>query len=202
MKTIKKATSNIFIEFCDELNRKCISLQLLPKEVISHEEAFEAYSYLKNMKLQNSGDILIYCSALNLLNTYVKQKDKKIGYGFKRELGYLVGIALNLDIEDILYDLQTEEKNSLMIVQVGSVQFSFHNIDVTKEVKTLKERYNCRRIEWDGIRKQNCASSIWRYAIKNNLRTCNLTYRGKNLNNKITKMTERYKNGEIDFCDL
>ena len=137
----------------------------------------------------------------NVLNTYVKQPNRKIGYALKKELDYLVGVLLNVDIEDVLVDLQKEGKNSLLVVEVAGIQFSFHNVPVNKDMIQFS-RSKAEKLEWDGVRKQMCANSIFESAKKNKTRCSNSTFRGKNLEEKVNVMFRKYKEGKVDFQTL
>lgn len=75
-----------FTDFCIELNENCIRRQDLEKEIISDDNAFFAYTYIKNMSISDAGDVLLFCSCLNVLNTYVKQPNRKIGYAFLKRI--------------------------------------------------------------------------------------------------------------------
>ena len=152
------------------------------------------------MKVEDAGDALLYCASLNLLNTYVKQKDSKIGYVFKNDIHYMLSVLLNLDIQDVYIDCQSQ--TSLLVVQIFSIQFSFHFIKKNKELDELSNTYHCRELPWDGIRKQKCALTLFDLARKNKLRTCGITYRGKPLESKIARMLMLYHEGKATFDNL
>lgn len=190
-----------FTDFCVELNEDCIRRQDLEKEIISDDNAFLAYAYIKNMSISDAGDVLLFCSCLNVLNTYVKQPNRKIGYAFKKELDHLVGLLLNVDIKDVLVDLQKEGKNSLLVVAVAGIQFSFHNVPVNKDMVRFNKSKGVT-LKWDGVRKQMCARSIFESVKENKTRCSNSTFRGKNLEEKINVMYGKYKEGKVDFQTL
>ncbi len=58
------------------------------KEKVSHLQAFEALKIVKTLEVRTQEDVLLFCAAMNLLNTYVKQPGRKIGYFFKSYLNY------------------------------------------------------------------------------------------------------------------
>ena len=189
-----------FEEYIESINNLCITLQDFDKEVVEDELAYEAYSIVKNIKIEEAGDVLLYCASMNLLNTYVKQENSKIGYDFKNDIHYMTSILLNLDIEDVFIDYQDSE--SLLVVQIFSIQFSFHYVKKKSEIISLCNSHHHKELEWDGIRKQKCAVSLFDRVRLNTLRTCGLTYRGKNLNDKIARMMAVYKEGKSDFASL
>ena len=93
-KDTKMKEHKLFELFCKTLNQECIRLQDFEKEYIPEEMAFEAYSYIAQMKLELPGDFILFLSALNLLNTYVKQSGSKIDYSFKKQIDYFLEVCL------------------------------------------------------------------------------------------------------------
>lgn len=191
-----------FEYYCQQLNQICISLQESEKEYVSENDAFLAYLYVKNMYLGEEGDILLYCAALNLLNTYVKQKDSKITYKFKREIGYLLGLAVNAPCEKVQYDLQMDGHNSLFVAKIGDVIFSFHNIPLSYDLRVFEKSGKTVDIEWDGVRKQNCAVTIFEEAVNNVQKRTNKTFRGKELDRQINKLFTNFQCGKMGWKDI
>lgn len=187
---------------CYTVNQECIKLQGTEKEVVDELDAFAAYAYVKNMYLGGAGDVLLFCSALNLLNTYVKQKNSKVTYKFKNELGYLIGIAVNTTCEGVSFDLQKDGNNPLLVIQIYCIQFSFHNIPITKELTALRQKHLTTSLEWDGVRKQNCAVTLFKLAVNNMICRSNETFRGKDLEKKVQKLIENYSLGKMGFSDI
>ena len=124
-------------ECCFVTNQRCIELQDGEKQIVSHIKAFEALSYIKNMEIVDAGDALIYCAAMNLLNTYVKQKDCLLDYSFKTEIHYMTNILYNLNIEDVYVDFKDSEQ--LLIVQIFDIQFSFHFVKKKRVIEKLQK---------------------------------------------------------------
>lgn len=191
-----------FEEFCMRVNDTCKKLQEDPKEKITDQTAFMAYACVKNMRLMDTGDVLLFCAAMNLLNTYVKQKTNKLGYGFKKEIGYLFGISLNVGIRDVLIDLQMDGTNNLLVIEILGVQFSFHNIIVTRALKKICSTANAQHLEWDEIRKQLCANTLFEMVLANKERCCGETFRGKSLEKKLATLNENFLSNKITFKDL
>lgn len=190
-----------FDEFTGTINRTVSQKSEEPKEIISHEEAATAAAYIRDMAINEPGDALIYCAALNLLNTYVKQKDAQIGYKFKTKLGYYLDIIIAVNIENVRIDIQMEKRASLILTQIGKIQFSFHNVKVNSRRLKKSNAYQ-PKLEWDGIRKQQCASTVFQMAIQNEIKTSNKTYRGKNLREKVEKTVSNYKKGITSIDDI
>ena len=188
-----------FYVFCHEINKLCITHQNEEKEIISDKDAFEAYSYIKYMSIYDTGDVLLYCTCLNLLNTYVKQPDCKINYKFKNEIGYLIDVLLNTQIQDIYLDCQKDNSNPLIILEIAGVQFSFHNIPNYSLKAITKNTSYKKDIEWDTIRKQMCAKSLFNAVKENKIRYSNLTFRNKNLNKRIEDLSAKYDQNKIGF---
>lgn len=187
--------------FCSALNEKCIELQNAEKEHVPELTAVEAYSLIKNIKLNDAGDVLLYCAAMNLLNTYVKQKDSTIGYNFKNELHYLTSILLNVDINDVYIDYQAEA-GSVLMIKIYDIQFSFHDVRRRLEIIKLCKSEHYLKMEWDGVRKQQCAATLYDMAKTNTFRVDNMTYRGKDLWKKVFRQVEQYKLGNLTIKQL
>lgn len=183
-----------------KVNDMCRSLQETEKEYVNDDIAFEALVTIKNMRIEDAGDVLLFCGAMNLLNTYVKQKSSRLGYGFKQNMHYLTNILLNLDGDDVYIDYQDD--GSLLVVQIYQIQFSFHYIRKKSEIISLCNSGHRKDLLWDGIRKQNCAVTLYKAVWGNNIRTCNLTFRGKPLRAKVLKANELYLEGKMSFSDL
>lgn len=184
-----------FINYTKELNELAISKQD-EMEIINDEDVIKAITYINNMIIENTGDCLIFLSALNLCNTYVKQNNSKIGYTFKKCIEYLLDILNYKKINDI-YISKNQNNGTLFIFQIGHIQFSFHD---EKKVE-IHERY-MKDLTWDGIKKQKCAKSIFYSAINNEICTTNKTIRGKNLKEKVEKTLENYKLEKLDINEL
>lgn len=181
--------------FCDWLNDECRQLQNSDREDISDEEAFRAYLYIKLMKLELAGDFLLFLACVNLLNSYVKQDNAEIGYSFKREIDYFLEICLRKNNKMLkICEENDGDKGNLLIIQLYSIQFSFHSIKYRySETELYKD------IEWDGIRKQKCALTLYRRCIDNRILRSNITFRGDDLYSKIEQYMDSYRMGYIDF---
>lgn len=184
---------------CNEINDVCKSLQEEEKEEVTDLKAFRAYSYIKNMYLNDVGDTLLFCASMNLINTYVKQENSKLGYRFKTEFSYLISICANVGIQDMKIYLDKESRNQLLLVQFGKLQFSFHNVPLTNELLELSNGILEMEFEWDGIRKQQCANTIFDMAENNRDRRCFKTFRGKDLDRKINSLVNKFEQGKIGF---
>ena len=137
------------------------------KEQVSSDLCFEALAFVKNKMVYTKEDVIRFCAALNLLNTYVKQPDSKIGYDFKGCINRLF-IALmmhNITGVKVGMEIAPTKKGSevaYVIVQIDDAQFSFHQIKMTKNAYLLKQNTDLvHELEFDGLRKQMCAVSIY-----------------------------------------
>ena len=184
-----------FINYTKELNNIAKNNQN-EIEIITEDDVIKAITYLNNIYIEDVGDCLIYLSALNLCNTYVKQTNSKIGYTFKKGIKSLIDTLNYRDISDI--NISREKNNgTLFLFQIGDIQFSFHD----EKTVEIKEKY-LKELSWDGVKKQKCAKTLFIQAINNEIRTTNKTYRGKNLKEKVKKTLKNYKDKKIDTKDL
>ena len=60
-----------FLKFTDELNKEAIRLKNISEDIME-EDLVMAITYLNNIYIEDIGDVLIFLSALNLCNAYVK----------------------------------------------------------------------------------------------------------------------------------
>ncbi len=192
---------NNFVDYTGYLNKVAMSLQE-NKESIDHIAAATAAAYIRDMAIKQGGDALIYCAALNLLNTYVKQKDSQIDYRFKNKLGYYLSVIEALDIENVAFDVQGEKGSNLVVTQIGLVQFSFHNVNIYETRKKKHTGTQLQKIEWDGVRKQQCANTIFELATQNNIDVSGITFRNKNLITRVEKTVDNYKRGIISIKEI
>lgn len=157
-----------FVLLTEKFNEKFLMCQNLQKEMVSDDEAVRALSYIEWLDISRIEDCFLFCAALNLCNTYVKQQGRKIDYSFKLKLPRLLKAVVNKGIDGILFDFQKDKRTSLLIVQIGKVQFSFHGVRSNEILEILDKHKELKsQIEWDGIRKQICAVSVFDIAEKN-----------------------------------
>ena len=184
-----------FLEYTRKLNKLAIELQE-EQEIITEEDIVKAITYLNNILIEDTGDCLIFLSALNLCNAYVKQNNSKITYAFKKCIEYILEILNHKYIEDI-YISKSKNNGTLFIFQIGEIQFSFHD---EKSVQ-INEKY-LKDLSWDGIKKQKCAKSIFNSVINNKLRVTNETFRGNNLQEKVARTLENYNQQKVELSEL
>lgn len=151
-----------FIALTESINNKLIKCQGMLKEVVLETDVIKALTYLESLNITETEHCLLFCASLNLCNTYVKQSNSKIGYAFKQKIIRLVKSVCEKDIQGICFDLQSDGKMSLLVVQIGKVQFSFHEI-CKEEISSLLNQHSQLQsnLEWDGIRKQICATTTF-----------------------------------------
>jgi len=184
-----------FLKFTDELNKEAIRLKNISEDIME-EDLVMAITYLNNIYIEDIGDVLIFLSALNLCNAYVKNNKSKFSYVFKKGIEYIIDV-LNYNQIDNIYINTSKNNGNLYIFQIGEIQFSFHD-----EKKVLINHKYLKELEWDGVRKQNCAKSIFYHSINNKICVTNMTFRGKNLFEKVSKTLDNYRNGKIGIDDM
>lgn len=162
------------------------------EEVIERDVA-KAYIILYNIQINNWADVYLFCACINLLNRYVKQDGAKIGYGFKSRIHFLTMTLSSKHIEGVKIDNLVSPKDSLFILDIYGVQFSFHNVKIEIEMWKLLKEYQSQ-ISWDKIRKQQCATTVFytAYALKE--RT-NLTKYEEDLEAFMDDILKKYDQG-------
>ena len=142
-----------FINYTKKLNEIAINKQKEKEsELLTEEDIIKAITYLNYMLLEDTGDCLIFLSALNLCNAYVKQNNSKITYSFKKCIEYFIDTINNRDIKDIYINLGIfffvmflyikeyfkEEDNSSLKDDWNSIKefFKFIRKDIMKNKKS------------------------------------------------------------------
>lgn len=184
-----------FEVYTDNLNELVKKMQT-EKELIEDIDVIRAIGYINNIYISDIGDCLIFLSAINLCNAYVKQNDSKIDYYFKKCITKFIEMLNDRDISNI-YVNKIKNNSTLYLFQVSNIQFSFHD----EKIVDINSKY-LRDLNWDGIRKQNCAKTIFLSAINNNIDVSNKSIDGNDLNLKISNILDDYYNKKINIEDL
>lgn len=131
----------------------------------------------------------------------MKQEKRKIGYEFKKKIpGFIRAVAENR-MEGIQFDLQEDGRRSVLVVQIGKVQFSFHGIRINDIAEILNQNENLKtKTEWDGVRKQMCAVTAFRIAEAN---TYHLqTTDGEDMTDCYERIREQVATGSISLNEI
>lgn len=130
---------------------------------ITNEEAEEAY-FTSLMKIKNEYDAFYYFASMNLLNAYVKKpyatEELRKKYGFKN---YVVR-GIEQVIEQKIKNVRISFKPEVTYVSVLDLQFSFHNLKSSYEIREFTKSRNNIEQQWCGIRLQPPAAVVYRKA--------------------------------------
>ena len=165
------------------------------QEIISDIDVVKAYSILYHALIENEEDVYLFLSCINLLSTYAKQNKKKISYSFKSRIFFLNELLAYNDFNNIKVSYFYTKSQSLFMVMVKDVQFSFHNVIIEKGAWDLLKKYQAQ-LSWDGIRKQMCAKTVFDTALSKE----NLTKKTRDYNDLfefLDKKVEEFNNGKI-----
>ena len=165
-------------------------------EEISDEDFIRALYYLDNLFINSEIDVLIYLSALNLCNSYVKQNKDHDLYKFKKEIATIIDILNDHHIPNIKVCM-INDKGNLYIFKVNDITFSFHD----EKIVPIDEYYH-EDMTWDGIRKQPCAKTLFDKASNNALATRSITSTGKPISLLADKLIEDYHNKVLTFEEI
>jgi len=164
-------------------------------EIISDIDAVKAYGILYHALVENEDDVYLFLSCINLLSTFAKQNKKKITYSFKSRIFFLNELLAYNDFKNIKVSYFYTKAQSLYMVMVNDVQFSFHNVIIEKGAWDLLKKYQAQ-LSWDGIRKQMCAKTVFNVALaKQNLTRKTRNY--EDLMEYLNRLEEEYNNGKI-----
>ena len=185
---------NNLINFTKELNEYAKNNTTI--EIITKEDLILAIYYINNIFIENEEDVLLFLSALNLCNAYIKQNKDNISYSFKKGIVTLIKIVNEYKFNNLkIYT--TNNNGNLYLFLLGNIQFSFHD-----ERKVEINEYYYQELKWDGIRKQTCAKTIFSKIINNDIFKQALTMQGENIYEKSKELLDSYKNNKITFEDI
>ena len=123
----------------------------------------EAKQYIQR-EVEHKNDVFITLCSLNLLNAAIKDKEykKELSYGYikprvSRLVNFLASHFENGYADELYYDAQ----GRCMYIRCYGIQFSFHNIIVTKEISIFANSEKNNPVEWDGIRLQPISKDLF-----------------------------------------
>ncbi|MCX5774910.1 MAG: hypothetical protein NTV44_00815 [Firmicutes bacterium] len=155
-----------FEEYLATENIKFKETQTRDKEIVDYLSMKKAFEYLEKLRYEDVPSIYLGCASVNLLNTYVKEVKKSISYQFKDHLREIIRGILAIHSPGITLDYQPSDEGNVLIIKIFSVQFSFHDIKLWAELEqALGDSQIHEHIQWDGIRKQKCAMTVFASAF-------------------------------------
>lgn len=114
--------------------------------------------------IKSKKDVFIKLCSLNFLNAMIKDKEykKELSYAYikpcvSKLVNFLVSKFENRNTDELYYDAQTQ----CMYLRCYGIQFSFHNIIVTKEISVFANSEKNNPVEWDGIRLQPISKDLF-----------------------------------------
>lgn len=151
---------NLFLE---DLNDFCKRNQA-EREIVSDDIKSEALEIVENLYPVSFNDAIMYTSALNVLNSYIKKENgnNNLNYSFKKYIGMklIKGIIEN-NIDCNIYYTVDVRWNAIYF-QFRNIEFSFHRVNLSIEIQeVIRNSSNYKIIEFDGIRKQMVSVSIF-----------------------------------------
>ena len=185
-----------FEGFISELRNDTMDCQNDEKEEIHEYEVVRALNVANYCAYQNIADIFLGCASINLVNTFVKQNGANLNYEFRRHLRRIL-LAI-WELKDKRIRVCIEQKGiNILIIEICGFQFSFKN---EKESAIVKKIEKGRYFKWDGIRKQQCASTIFLSAQCNDF-ISNLTTAGNDLLALLDREEDNYDKGYYRFIN-
>jgi hypothetical protein len=123
----------------------------------------EAKQYIQR-DIKSKKDVFIKLCSLNFLNAMIKDKEykKELSYAYikpcvSKLVNFLVSKFENRNTDELYYDAQGQ----CMYIRCYGIQFSFHNIIVTKEISVFTNSEKNNPVEWDGIRLQPISKDLF-----------------------------------------
>lgn len=186
-----------FESYISELRYDTIARQNEEKEYIHEYEVVRALNVANFCAYKNVADIFLGCAAINLVNTFVKQDCANLNYQFRRHLRRILLAIWELKDKRIQVCIEQKGTFNILIIEICGFQFSFKG---EKESEIVRKIAKGRYLKWDGIRKQQCASTIFLSAQCNDF-ISNLTTSGNNLLDLLDMEETNYDNGYYEFVN-
>ena len=160
-------------------------------EQVTRVEALLAVAILEKIRLEKLSDYMLYASSVNLLNRYVKLNKKDLGYRFKDYLYSLVYTIIINRPENIKMELSNDSNMrgmSLLMIDIMGIHFSFHSVNRNRIIDMANEHdYLFSKIEWDNIRKQQCASTLFKLTFNEESEISRKDRFGENVGKSLMK---------------
>ena len=106
---------------------------------------------------QNKKEVFRTLCSLNLMNAAIKQQEYKsaLSYGFiKPQVSRLIDFCISHSQERYTDELFYDSQQRCMYVRCYGIQFSFHNITMSKSIQNFAHSALNIPVKWDGVRLQ------------------------------------------------
>lgn len=140
------------------------------KSEITIEQVIEAK---KNITIQpkNNSELLLVAASMNLINAALKRKEYKskekdaiIHYGMlKPKVSRLLNYMLEIDILNFDCNFYINASEHCAYIEIEGLQFSFHNITITENLRVFVNSEKNKPKPWKGIRLQKIAGELFDY---------------------------------------
>ena len=124
---------------------------------------------------QSKKDVFMALCSLNLLNAAIKKEEykKSLSYGFiKPHVSKLLVFCISHINEGYVDELYYASQEHCVYIRCYGIQFSFHNIVETNEIKDFMDSTKNVPVNWDGIRLQPIADKL--FMLAKELLTCKI----------------------------
>lgn len=115
--------------------------------------AIEALAYVKTLRIKSIEDALLFMTSANSVNKYIKidPKFKKL-YNFKEDIFFAADILAAGKIPKVTYGFHHDEGvGRVLVIQIGEIQFSFHDDRKLDKYQNLSADQN---LTWREVRLQ------------------------------------------------
>lgn len=124
-----------------------------------------------SVKLMLPDDVIYFCAGATYVSRWTKEKNKPIkiyGHTHKREVVYkleqLVKWTVRKQKERITAKISVRVDPDVVYFQGYGLQFSYHNIQCTDEVRRFMSCPENQKIQWWGRKLQPIAGRVFEYA--------------------------------------
>lgn len=152
-------------------------------QFVSNHDALAAYFIITNMTINTEADALLFLTANNLLNVYIKEEHAlpQFDYYFKNSLAIILYYAKMNNFENFKINFTDRElgNNNMIIFSIYDLQFSYHSIPLFIKAR-IPVKYKCHDL-FNGVRHKSCISDFYHKVIKHKHFYSNLTLKGEPL---------------------
>ena len=189
---------NKFKKYIYNLEEEVIKMQREdePREFVSDEDVAVALIVLNILSYKNIADCFLGCAAVNLINSYAKQSKAKLNYGFKKHLITILKGIDDLHLRNVIKVTYDNRNNDhILLISFWRFQFSYKSFRLSEQLINMRSQ---EFIEWDGIRKQPYALTIFNAAY-NCPMLSEKTQGGADFLQKVENELDLYNEGAYKF---
>ena len=121
---------------------------------------------LTHLSVIDTQSAMLFFAAMNFLNAYVKKPDADLHFHKRYLFKFDVTRVLEAILQNPINGVSIYLAPDVTYVNVGGLQFSFHNLEQTEILTTYQQSEKNNVQEWTGLRLQPAAKQVLDYALQ------------------------------------